>query len=233
MTREEAIEVLNKMKYPQKVNKNGFIISNVNIENEALEMAIKALEQEPCKVSEYDKDHIWYKGHQYISLRRFLEVKAEAEQEPCDKCKYFDGNSCEHYDYKVGYTQGYEDGFGKSQADAYRKGYEDGYAKACVEELNDDAVYQRGYEDASKRFRQEPCDDAISRQAVCEIISDIRDCISVEGYWAILERLKKLPSVRPQEQTGMSDAVLEHYKKLAEHYNGGTHESIQDTNDGK
>ena len=44
----------------------------------------EALEQEPCKVSEYDKDHIWYKGHQYISLRRFLKVKAEAEQEPCE-----------------------------------------------------------------------------------------------------------------------------------------------------
>lgn len=37
--------------------------------------------QEPCEVSEYDKDHIWYKGSQYISLRRFLEVKA-LEQEP-------------------------------------------------------------------------------------------------------------------------------------------------------
>ena len=48
MTKEEAIEVLGKMKYPQKVNKNGFIISNVNIENEALEMAIQALSQEPC-----------------------------------------------------------------------------------------------------------------------------------------------------------------------------------------
>ena len=42
---------------------------------------------------------------------------------------------------------------------------------------------------------QEPCDDAISRKAVCDILEDIRDCISVEGYWAILERLKKLPSV--------------------------------------
>jgi Pyruvate/2-oxoacid:ferredoxin oxidoreductase delta subunit len=41
-------------------------------------------------------------------------------------------------------------------------------------------------------------EDLISRQAVCNIIDDIRDCISVEGYWAILERLKKLPSVKPQ-----------------------------------
>lgn len=39
--------------------------------------------------------------------------------------------------------------------------------------------------------------DMISRQAVCKIIDDIRDCISVEGYWAFLERLKKLPPVNP------------------------------------
>ena len=50
---------------------------------EALEMgikAIKALDQEPYKVSEYDKDHIWYRGVQYISLRRFLEVKSEEKK---------------------------------------------------------------------------------------------------------------------------------------------------------
>ena len=46
------------------------------------EQEIKALEQESYKVSEYDKDHIWYKGWQYISLRRFLEVKKTLEQEP-------------------------------------------------------------------------------------------------------------------------------------------------------
>ena len=48
--------------------------------DEAWEQAKK----EPCEVSEYDKDHIWYKGHQYISLRRFLEVKAEAYKEPSE-----------------------------------------------------------------------------------------------------------------------------------------------------
>ena len=52
---------------------------------------------------------------------------------------------------------------------------------------------------AIKALRQEPSGDLISRQAVNEIINDIRDCISVEGYCAILERLKKLPSVNPQE----------------------------------
>lgn len=49
---------------------------------------------------------------------------------------------------------------------------------------------------------QDPCDDAVSRQAVEEIINDIRDCISVEGYYAILERLKKLPSMCPAEKGG-------------------------------
>ena len=33
----------------------------------------------------------------------------------------------------------------------------------------------------------EPCDDAISREAVCNIVDDIRDCISVEGYCAIID----------------------------------------------
>ena len=47
-------------------------------------------------------------------------------------------------------------------------------------------------------LEQEPCEDAISRQAVCKIIEDIRDCVSVNGYWAFLERLKKLPPVNPK-----------------------------------
>ena len=40
--------------------------------------------------------------------------------------------------------------------------------------------------------------DLISRQDVEEIINDVRDCISVEGYWAILERMRKLSSAEPR-----------------------------------
>lgn len=76
---------------------------------------------------------------------------------------------------------------------------------------------------------QEKCDDAVSRQA----IKKLKRHNLVEGQFVSLYDIEQLPSVRPQEQTGMSDAVLEHYKKLAEHYNGGKHESIQDTDDGK
>lgn len=65
------------------------------------------------------------------------------------------------------------------------------------EVISDDA--QKALDMALKALSAEPCEDAISRQAVEEIINDIRDCISVEGYWAILERMKKLPPVKPQE----------------------------------
>lgn len=34
-----------------------------------------------CTVAEYDRDHIWYKGRQYISLNRFIEIARE--QKPC------------------------------------------------------------------------------------------------------------------------------------------------------
>lgn len=70
----------------------------------------------------------------------------------------------------------------------------------------------------------EPC-DAVSREAVCEIISDIRDCISVEGYWAILERLKKLQPVtqKPETVTEFADRCREcgaRYGKLLEQKSG-------------
>lgn len=44
--------------------------------------------------------------------------------------------------------------------------------------------------------------DLIDRQAAIDIANDLRDCISVEGYWAWTERLTRLPSVQPQHKTG-------------------------------
>ena len=58
---------------------------------------------------------------------------------------------------------------------------------------------------AIQALSQEPCDDVVSRKAVCDILNDIRDCISVEGYWAILERLKKLPSVTQKSGKWIDD----------------------------
>ena len=62
-----------------------------------------------------------------------------------------------------------------------------------------DTIEQLAAKVRAENNESQPCEDAISRQAVNEIINDIRDCISVEGYWAFLERLKKLPPVNPQE----------------------------------
>lgn len=67
-------------------------------------------------------------------------------------------------------------------------------------------IYNIGWDDGAeatyehlKMCEEEQSGDPVSRKAVCEIINDIRDCISVEGYCAILERMKKLPPVNPQE----------------------------------
>ena len=88
------------------------------------------------------------------------------------------------------------------------------YGKEKGMEAIDKALYQMGKdgikEQEIKALEQEPCEDAISRQAVCKIIDDIRDCVSVNGYWAFLERLKKLPPVKQQEpKTGhwISDTI--------------------------
>ena len=71
--------------------------------------------------------------------------------------------------------------------------------------------------DYKRLLEQEPSGDLISREAVEEIINDIRNCISVEGYWAILERMKKLPSVKPQ--TG--HWIMQHRKVNTINYRTG------------
>lgn len=63
-------------------------------------------------------------------------------------------------------------------------------------------AYMQGYEDASKRFRQEPCDDAISRQAVLEIQAKYAEHMGATKYWQMRDDIRALPPVRPQEQTG-------------------------------
>ena len=59
----------------------------------------------------------------------------------------------------------------------------------------DGNVYKITKAKDGKEICQQVCNDAISRDAVCNIVNDIRDCISVEGYCAIIERLKKLPAL--------------------------------------
>lgn len=176
MTRSEAISLI---KSAQLMLINPTTNEPVSDLYAALEMAIQALSQEPTNEKELNKAYTFghnrgvkaYYNEQLCTVelpeavfRYILSLvpTEEAEQEPCDECKYFDGNSCQHYDYKVGYTQ--------------------------------------GYEDASNRFRQEPCDDAISRREALNCIND------TWGDYFILnelfERIDKLPSVTQKSNTG-------------------------------
>lgn len=40
--------------------------------------------------------------------------------------------------------------------------------------------------------------DLISRQAVLDIVDDLRDRMTVVGYWSMVERIKALPSAQPE-----------------------------------
>ncbi len=57
--------------------------------------------------------------------------------------------------------------------------------------------------------------DSISRQAAIDIADDIRACISVEGYWAFTERLKRLPSAQERKKGEWEVAIgYDHNKKV-------------------
>ena len=67
-------------------------------------------------------------------------------------------------------------------------------------------AYMQGYEDASKRFRQEPCDDVVSRQAVLNAIEhEDKWLLAAKGHNGLTEiafsglkaRVDALPSVTP------------------------------------
>ena len=49
---------------------------------------------------------------------------------------------------------------------------------------------------------KQPCDDAISKQAVLDIVSDMRGLARNDVLADAIKRIEKLPPVRPLEQTG-------------------------------
>lgn len=83
-------------------------------------------------------------------------------------------------------------------------------------------AYMQGYEDASKRFRQEPCTDAVSREAVLAIAS-LHTLTIDESVKAI----KRLPSVNPQpcDDAISRDMALE---KMADYVASGYADSAED-----
>jgi len=73
-------------------------------------------------------------------------------------------------------------------------------------------AYMKGYEDASKRFRTEPCEDAISRQAVLDL------CERFDGYvpYSVLSNYDMLPSVST-EKTGRWIPVSERLPEIGQY----------------
>ena len=65
-------------------------------------------------------------------------------------------------------------------------------------------AYMQGYEDASKRFRQEPCTDAVSREMALEKMADYVAsgyADSVEDFEEYSRIICQLPSVTPKSET--------------------------------
>ena len=54
--------------------------------------------------------------------------------------------------------------------------------------------------------------DNISRQDAIDTVDDLKACISVDGYWAWMERLKKLPSA--QQWIPVSDRLPGYSEKV-------------------
>ena len=76
----------------------------------------------------------------------------------------------------------------------------DSYKKYAEQEPTDEWQngYDRAWELAEVFYEEEPCDDAVSRQAIMKL----KRHNLVEGQFVSLYDIEQLPSVRPQEQTG-------------------------------
>lgn len=80
-------------------------------------------------------------------------------------------------------------------------------AEPCEENLHREReqAYMQGYEDASKRFRIEPCEDAVKREAVLNTLDTMDKALdenrTVEAYKELLkECYKALPPVTPKQR---------------------------------
>lgn len=94
----------------------------------------------------------------------------------------------------------------------------------CVEDIHREReqAYMLGYEDASKKFRTEPCEDCISRQAAIDAFERFIHELGIEdepyNYGEIALSAKNVPPITPQQNTG-------HWITLKDEY-GDIHEAV-------
>ena len=233
MTNEHAIDVIKHLKkyYNDKNEWEDGYIGFDNEDNEAIDLAIKALKQQPCEDTEvikvskgavkarqgrfviYDVD--WLKKNFYSTEEK---IYGQPKQ-PCEDCisrqavldiitfedKWlFDAN---------GHNANTHIAF--SGLESRVKALPPVTSQASEENIHREReqAYMLGYEDASKKFRTEPCEDCISRQAVDDAIYDYSRSCDV-NYEQIMEFIDKLPSVTPKytdEEIDKAQAVEQAY----------------------
>ena len=75
--------------------------------------------------------------------------------------------------------------------------------RAVISILN---AYKKGYESAMEDYKQQPCEDAISREAALNTINAMRvacDTNDIADYYILLlEAFKQLPPVTPKQKSG-------------------------------
>ena len=206
MTREDAISIMNvivHMLEPQ--------YDTDRIED-AVEIAIKALEQEPCEdaISRQAVLNLFNKSDNYSWEMSWLKRKIEKippvkPQEPFDIETYCKEHFCVMVDKDI--WEKAEKALKQepktiqeiqAESEKYQKAFEDGY--------------EQGYAQARFDYEQEPCEDAISRKALLEEIENgIKAGNYEEGYEEyphindmddIIECIKYADSIQPKPKTG-------------------------------
>ncbi len=130
---------------------------------------------------------------EYCDRVRQLKKRVTAlEQEPTDdKCHYCEHNFTPYQGNTGEFTE--QEPTDKSNLE-----------KIC-EELaaeNDDLRDQLAMRD---RFKQEPCDDVVSRQSIINSIANTNFWLSSDNWDELMEAINKVPTVRSQEPFGPCD----------------------------
>ena len=178
MTIEEAQNLLNNSR-PKGNNAYSIML------NEALNMAIKALEQMPVTTTTEGSAAIYYPQVEGVTPT-VVDVR---KQEPCDTC-------------------GYEEGSIYCKEHCPHEAKMDDLVKLCIEQelrdcktcIHSDKGHCAGTEECHEgmwesKYEQAPCGDAISRENAIIRISWDFPTLEISK---VKESLDKLPSVNPQ-----------------------------------
>ena len=198
MTKTEAIEALAKFK--RYISGGGVVDRTAN---QALNMAIKALEQQKCEQDKKDCNNCKYDNKSYLD-------------EPCHTCSYTEGKiptawealeqpkPCGDAVSRKWLIEVVENAPWHSEHDA-------NYALHIVRELAPSVAPQplRPIEYCREHCKyghytdleEEPCDDAISRQAAIDALAELQGRAStkaeLKGISKAWKRIKQLPSAQP------------------------------------